>query len=1184
LPARAGAAKPFAHKRSAMTDLTLAHGLTFADLYNRAGLVRLDGTFATWLATAEPGLHARFMAARAAPDAMERKAESELLIELARPLEDFVAGLFGVAGDAATLRAGHTRLAALWDCKRLGVQRHVARALKPEQAAALDSASVTAALGDSVDLAGAVGRDALEAAELAFAEAVRERLGPEFKVTAGDADIEPFVRYAAWALHHPEGKRRHRDGPLFKLPHKLDMERLVPIETETVDGVVRLRLPRPMLRHREGFDLTDAGFDLGRALDHTQYCIWCHNQGKDSCSSGLKDRKTGAFQKSAFGVTLAGCPLEEKISEMNLLKGEGFSIGALAMAAIDNPLLAATGHRICNDCMKACIYQKQEPVDIPQIETRTLKDVLGLPWGFEIYSLLTRWNPLHLRRPLPRPATGRSVLVVGLGPAGFNLSHHLMNDGHAVVAIDGLKIEPLPIEQSGVAADGTRGIFAPVRDIATLREALGSRAMAGFGGVAEYGITVRWDKNYLKLVRLLLERRSQFAMLGGVRFGGTVTADGAFAMGFDHVALCAGAGKPTVLDMPNGLARGVRAASDFLMALQLTGAAKTDSIASLQIRLPVVVIGGGLTAIDTATESLAYYPVQVEKYLARHEALVADRGEAAVRAAWRSEERETAEEFLAHARALRAERAAAAREHRTPAIAALVNGWGGVTMVYRRRLIDAPSYTLNHEEVLKALEEDIRIVEGLSPVAVEVDAAGAACGLRVKGEQAGAGLETTLPARTVLVAAGTQPNTVLAREDAAHATLDGKYFQALDEAGNPATPERVAKPGEVRVLMHRATDGRAMSFFGDLHPSFAGNVVKAMGGAKQGYPVLSRVMAALPKAGTTPEALRARVNAEWRARVVRVERLTPTIVDVVVEAPAAARGFEPGQFYRLQNFEALAPRVDGTTLAMEGLALTGAWVDKEKGLLSLIALEMGGSSDLCALLKPGEPVIVMGPTGTPTEIEPGETVVLAGGGLGNAVLFSIGQAFRRAGSRVLYFAGYKRVMDRYRVSEIEAAADVVVWCCDEAPGFAPGRPQDRSVVANIVEAMRLYATGALGPATIPMSDADRVIAIGSDGMMNAVRAARHGVLKPLLKPGHAALGSINSPMQCMMKEICAQCLQLHRDPETGKESVVFSCFNQDQELDRVDFACLRQRLGQNAVQERQTAAWIDRALRRAGAR
>src|SRR3970040_1783346 len=145
--------------------------------------------------------------------------------------------------------------------------------------------------------------------------------------------------------------------------------------------------------------------------------------------------------------------------------------------------------------------------------------------------------------------------------------------------------------------------------------------MAGFGGVAEYGITVRWNKNFLKLIRLLLERRRQFAMFGGVRFGGTLTVEDAWTLGFDHVALAMGAGRPTMLEIPNGTAPGVRAAADFLMALQLTGAAKRDSIANLQIRLPAVVIGGGLTAIDIATESLAYYVVQVEKFRRRYEAL-----------------------------------------------------------------------------------------------------------------------------------------------------------------------------------------------------------------------------------------------------------------------------------------------------------------------------------------------------------------------------------------------------------------------------------------------------------------------------------------------------------------------------------------------------------------------------------
>ena len=81
-----------------------------------------------------------------------------------------------------------------------------------------------------------------------------------------------------------------------------------------------------------------------------------------------------------------------------------------------------------------------------------------------------------------------------------------------------------------------------------------------------------------------------------------------------------------------------------------------------------------------------------------------------------------------------------------------------------------------------------------------------------------------------------------------------------------------------------------------------------------------------------------------RATVHEVIRLTPTIVEVVVRAPLAARRFRPGQFYRLQNFETSALQAERSRLAMEGLALTGAWVDPDAGLVSTIVLEMGGSS------------------------------------------------------------------------------------------------------------------------------------------------------------------------------------------------------------------------------------------------
>lgn len=566
--------------------------------------------------------------------------------------------------------------------------------------------------------------------------------------------LQTATRYAAWRTHI--GKSATAPGVLFRTPEKLDFMKLVPhLETTRTARADVQFMAKTHLRHRPGFRLTDEGTDLAGALSEAHYCIFCHNQGKDSCSTGLRDKTTGAFRRTVFGVNLAGCPLEEKISEMYLAKTEGHFVAALALAVVDNPMIAATGHRICNDCMKACVYQKQEPVNILMAETRILNDVLDLPWGFEIYILLTRWNPLNLARPFPRPESGYRVLVVGLGPAGFTLAHHLMNDGHTVAAIDGAKIEPLDAWLSGVDARGKPHVFQPVWRTDDIRDELDERIMAGFGGVAEYGITVRWDKNFLKIVRLLLERRAGFSMFGGTRFGGAIAEDSAYAMGFDHVALCAGAGRPTVLDIPNGLAPGVRQASDFLMALQLTGAAKPDSIANLQVRLPVVVVGGGLTAIDTATESLAYYVVQVEKFLARFEALAEEQGEAAVREGWTPNEAAIAGEFLDHGRAIRDERALAHAEGRAPRLLGLLNSWGGVTVAYRRRMVDAPSCTLNHEEVTRAMEEGIRFAERLSPVAIDIDDDGHACAIRFERRQrqdngafSGTGEHVMLPART----------------------------------------------------------------------------------------------------------------------------------------------------------------------------------------------------------------------------------------------------------------------------------------------------------------------------------------------------------------------------------------------------------------------------------------------------
>jgi NAD(P)H-flavin reductase len=498
----------------------------------------------------------------------------------------------------------------------------------------------------------------------------------------------------------------------------------------------------------------------------------------------------------------------------------------------------------------------------------------------------------------------------------------------------------------------------------------------------------------------------------------------------------------------------------------------------------------------------------------------------------------------------------------------------------------------------------------MTPVEALLDGRASVKGVRFKRED---GSLVDLPARTVCVAAGTSPNVIYEKEYPGTFELDDRkqYFRphvARVDASGKVVLERAAQSVDGFFTSY-AKDGRTVSFYGDNHPHYAGSVVKAMASAKDGYPhvvALFPEMRALepaqqPARDAALRALFDKADRELVATVREVNRLTPTIVEIVVHAPMAARKFLPGQFYRLQNFETNAPVVSlertppgprragngalpvrsEARLAMEGLALTGAWVDVDKGLLGTIVLEMGGSSRLCAALVPGESIVLMGPTGQPTDIAR-ETVLLCGGGLGNAVLFSIARAFKALGGRVLYFAGYKRGEDLFKRSEIEQFTDTVVWCTDGGAPIAPSRPQDRHHRGNIVEAMRAYGTGELGgPPAIPLREVQRIIAIGSDGMMNAVREARHGALAPLLDPRHLAIGSINSPMQCMMKEVCAQCLQKLRDPRTGEERVVFTCYNQDQELDAVDFRNLRHRLQANSMQEKLSAAWLDEVLRSA---
>lgn len=1038
----------------------LKFSFQFRDLYSVEKLKELDNYFLDFLPLE---LKEELLSQRANFTKWEL-THSKLAITIAPYLEDFIADFFSITLD----KSKYPPLAKIYQVKRNFVQRYALKSNKSIETSPLQQL------------------DQLISENLAQYEIANfEQIYAEHVLLWLEQDnqekLEIAKDYAIWACLSEQGIAKHKSGTLFKFPHKLDFDNLVELEEDYTSGFKAFKTPQEKLHHRVGFNLTDPGADLQFIIDQANYCIYCHNQAKDSCSKGISEEKKG-------------CPLDEKISEMNYLKSQGSIIGSLAMAIIDNPMLAATGHRICNDCMKACIYQKQQPVDIPQIETKTLKDVLELPWGFEIYSLLTRWNPLSFASPYPKTDTHAKVLVAGMGPAGFTLAHYLLNEGHTVVGIDGLKIEHL----------SQNLLDAPIKDINQLFENLDQRIVSGFGGVMEYGITNRWNKNFLLLIRLLLERRENFKLFSGIRLGSNITPAQAFELGFSHIALALGAGSPKLLDLKDSLANGIRTASDFLMSLQLGASYRKTSLTNLQLRMPIVVIGGGLTALDTATEAMAYYPELVKNFEKPQSHLS-------------SEEEELAAEILAHKKLFSSN--ASQLE--------IMKSLGGVKILYRNKLQKAPSYRLNHEELHLGLSEGIEFIEETTPTEILLDKYGHVSAIKaLQGTK-----EIVIPAKTILIAAGTTPNIMLSTEFPDLIKTDGKYF---------------AHTNNFIVYQDKQN---SISFVGDLHPQYAGNVVKAMASAKHSFPIISKLLKP-----NNIDNFFSQLENVLNATLLKIERLTPNIVELIIKSPLAARNFKPGQFFRLQNYAGNLPLI-------EGIALTGAKVENDT--ISTIVLEMGESSKLCAQLEINKSVVLMGPTGTATEIPENEHIMLIGGGLGNAVLFSIGQAARFKNNKVLYFAGYRSLIDRYKIAEIEQAADKIIWSCDEDL-LPTTRPQDQSFHGNIVESILNFAQE--NPETL--KSIDRIIVIGSDKMMHAVKNARHSILKPYLNPKHLAIASINSPMQCMMKEICGQCLQKHIDPETGKESYIFSCTTQDQEIDRVDFYHLEDRLKQNNLLEK----------------
>ncbi len=889
-----------------------------------------------------------------------------------------------------------------------------------------------------------------------------------------------FAVLVSWEERFAAFRKAH---PFFQIPTGLSFDPKVVLPWD----VEAQAYQNPIPQARKDFHLTTPAPTFEGTVEEVGRCLKCHHQGKDTCRTGLP-------QANPLGLPLKGCPLDQKISEMHELAEAGDWLGALAVIMVDNPLLPLTGLRICNDCEKACIFQKQTQVDTPRVETYILDQVLKFSWGVEIYLLLTRWNPLLKIEKISKKT--QAVCVVGQGPAGIGAALHLLQRGIDVLALEGLAVKPLPQAYRDT----------PIASYEDLWEPLDTRIPQGFGGVAEYGITSRWDKNKILLARLAVERFEGYTLCPGVRFGSQVTLPDLQAHGVPQVILATGAGKPKVLDVPGTLAAGMRQATDFLMNLQLGGAFLETSATALELQSPVVVIGGGLTAIDAATEALAYLTRLGQK----------------IRTAWAQADQKEILQSLSEIEKARLEHY-------------LSDAKPKVTLIYRKDFSEAPSFRINEKEVQHAIAQGVVVQENLAPKEILLDDQGQVSGVRCHD----AGGEKVLPAKAVLAGIGTAPN-----------------LKTLHEIGVLAPGETLsfASPGSTQL-----TQDPNLFVIGDANPTYAGSVVKGLASGKQAAREL------VPFEGES----QTQALAEKLTPVLLENRqLLPGVHLLRIRSPLGAQHVQPGQFFKLQI---LGERHEPIS---ESLPLS-ALPDKDPEVLAFVVYGRGKTSHQVQNLKPGAALSLMGPCGTAVELS----------GLPRA--FGPRNDKRKGGpcddkeshckepsshSHCEENSSLSHCEENSSLSHCEERSDEAIQKKHTPEStltlLAFGPPGLGAVALALQENLPLHweapeselnALQALYPnlkihtPQFPLKGEGVLFVYGSAAKLQNLEASGFSQI----------LTTAGGPMQCMMKEVCAQCLCRNKDGRFR-----FSCSEQFTSWDQADFDFLQGRLSLNRLQEK----------------
>jgi glutamate synthase (NADPH) small chain len=291
-------------------------------------------------------------------------------------------------------------------------------------------------------------------------------------------------------------------------------------------AISRTHMPElPADERSRNFEEVNCGLSEEQALSEAHRCLQCKNR---NC--------------------VAGCPVGVSIPEfIDALASDDLPKAAQILRG-DNALPAVCG-RVCpqeSQCEAVCVRGlKGDSVAIGYLE-RYVAD-----WAMR--------NPDLLLKPEVAPTSGKSVAVVGCGPAGLTAAGELARQGHKVT------------------------IFEALHDT---------------GGVLRYGIPeFRLPKEIIdREVSVLLELGVTIEC--NVIIGKTLTIP-QLREEFDAIFVANGAGLPTMLNIPGENKKGVYAANEYLTRVNLMEAGRRDDGSTPIIkRSNVAVIGGGNTAMD----------------------------------------------------------------------------------------------------------------------------------------------------------------------------------------------------------------------------------------------------------------------------------------------------------------------------------------------------------------------------------------------------------------------------------------------------------------------------------------------------------------------------------------------------------------------------------------------------------